>query len=72
MHLEHGPRGQRSVKGIFQVGEPGDNIQDECFVPYEKKIKNLQETLRFDMQDSKPGGSVYNFVLKLLRHTSVI
>lgn len=46
-------------------------MQDKYFVPY-KKPKNLQEIQCYDLQDSRPGGSVYKFILKLLNYTSAI
>lgn len=51
--------------------ESGDNMQDIYFVLYDK-MKNLQETQCFAMQDSKPWGSVYKFILKMLNYTGAI
>lgn len=51
--------------------EPGDKMQDKYFVLY-NKMKNLQETKCFAMQDSKPWGPVYKFILKLLNYTAAI
>lgn len=47
-------------------------MQDKYLFPAKKPPKNLQEIECFDMQDSKPGSSVYKFILKLLNYTSAI
>lgn len=63
MHPEHGLREQRNIKRRKSISrqEPGDNLQDKYFVPY-NKMKNLRETQCFAMQDAKPWGSVYKII----------